>query len=320
MFVLDARPRAVTSLAFSPDSGTLFAAHRGGELHAWTLADRTSQPLSVGGKQMAVAHALLPGGRWAFGGVRQDGRPLYGERLLDLRTGADYPFTSHVDRGVAISPDAGRIFAFQIAARDPDRPLLPGTSWLRLYCHTVTPGGLVYAWHADLPEGVIGWVVGALGPDRFAHDEETRTSTPAKQQIVIRSAVAGRVEHVIDTPDLFPDQLLGSPDGTQLVARKGTALLAWDATDWNKPPVAVEGKNKGSMYHPAACFHPSAPFLLMANGGPSVLVFDTTTWKPVRKWNWRTGGVLRTLAISSDGTLAAAGGPRGTVVVWDLDL
>jgi hypothetical protein len=140
------------------------------------------------------------------------------------------------------------------------------------------------------------------------------------RRIVIRSAADGAVEHTLDVPDWFADQLLGSADGTKLILRQGTALLAWDATDWNKPPVTVEGKNKGSMYLPAACFHPSAPFLLMANGGPSVLVFDTVTWKPVRKWNWRTGGVLRALAISSDGTLAAAGGPRGTVVVWDLDL
>jgi WD40 repeat protein len=73
------------------------------------------------------------------------------------------------------------------------------------------------------------------------------------------------------------------------------------------------------MTAPAACFHPSAPYLLLANGGPSVIVFDTT-WKPVRKWKWDTGGVLRTVAVSPDGSLAAAGGPRGVVVVWDLDL
>jgi WD40 repeat protein len=74
------------------------------------------------------------------------------------------------------------------------------------------------------------------------------------------------------------------------------------------------------MVGPGACFHPSQPYLLLANGGPSVIVFDTTTWKPVRKWKWDTGGTLRAVAIAPDGTLAAAGGPRGIAVVWDLDL
>jgi hypothetical protein len=50
-----------------------------------------------------------------------------------------------------------------------------------------------------------------------------------------------------------------------------------------------------------------------------VLVYDTTTWKQVRKWQWGAG-TLRAVAVSADGALAAAAGPRGTVVVWDLDL
>jgi WD40 repeat protein len=163
-------------------------------------------------------------------------------------------------------------------------------------------------------------LVGALGPDRLAVDEDVRKSTLVVRKIVIRRATDGRPEHSIDRGDELLDQLLGSPDGTKLVARQGTALWAWSAADWKKPPTVVEGKYKNEMSGSGACFHPSQPYLLLANGGSSVFVFDTTTWMQVRKWKWDAGGVLRVVAVSPDGTLAAAGGTRGAIVVWDLDL
>ena len=49
------------------------------------------------------------------------------------------------------------------------------------------------------------------------------------------------------------------------------------------------------------------------------LIVSTTTWKQVRKWKWDIGA-LRVIGVSPDGTLAAAGGPTGKIVVWDLDL
>src|SRR5262249_33652414 len=123
-----------------------------------------------------------------------------------------------------------------------------------------------------------------------------------------------------DSPQPYLEQLLVSPDGSRVVVRRGTALWVLDADGGEKVPRAVEGKYAKFMGERAACFHPSAPYLLLANNGPSVLVYDTTTWQQVRKWKWDAGGVLRTVAISRDGALAAAAGPRGAIVVWDLDL
>jgi hypothetical protein len=96
-------------------------------------------------------------------------------------------------------------------------------------------------------------------------------------------------------------------------------LWVYDTADWIRPPVVVPGTDKKLLDERAAAFHPSGRYLLLANNGPSVLVYDTATWKEVRKWKW-DAGTLRTVGISPDGTLAAAAGPHGAVVVWDLDL
>jgi WD40 repeat protein len=328
MFVLDAHGGYLTSLAFSPDAGTLYAAHTGSGIHVWNLADRTSVPFQIpDAKPNFGMFHVVPGGRWAHGYINWQphlhrARGVLGFLLLDLTSGTIHE--CHTNRhacGVAVTSDGAHLLSLEDPTPDKERPRAPSTSLYRLYCRAVTGAGPQYVWHRDYPMRVVAGMVAALGPDRCV---EYEVGMPASERpgkrITIRHMAGGEAERVLPLPDQRFDQLLASPDGTKLVARCGTELLVWDPTDWDKPPATVKGMRKGSMYAPAACFHPSAPYLLLANDGPSVLVFDTTTWKQVRKWKWDAGGVLRTVTVSADGTLAAAGGTRGTVVVWDLDL
>ena len=62
---------------------------------------------------------------------------------------------------------------------------------------------------------------------------------------------------------------------------------------------------------------PLGRFLLTA-AGPKVTVWDPATWKPLRAFDWKIGR-LTCLAVSPDGTLAAAGGDKGKVAVWDVE-
>ena len=66
-------------------------------------------------------------------------------------------------------------------------------------------------------------------------------------------------------------------------------------------------------------FHPSGRFLAATSNDNTVKLYDTTTWEMAHAFDWQIGR-LRSVAISPDGTLAAAGGDKGKIVVWDFDL
>jgi WD40 repeat protein len=69
----------------------------------------------------------------------------------------------------------------------------------------------------------------------------------------------------------------------------------------------------------AVAYHPSGKYLLAANNDATVRVFDTDSWTVVKHYVWDIGH-LTAVVVSPDGTLAAAGGRHGRVVVWDFDL
>ena len=50
----------------------------------------------------------------------------------------------------------------------------------------------------------------------------------------------------------------------------------------------------------------------------TVKFYDTETWQMTQAFDWGIGR-LRSVAFSPDGMLAAAGGDKGKVVVWDVD-
>jgi WD40 repeat protein len=308
-------PLDVASLAFGPDNSTLFAEHfyHPYGVRVWNLVDQTHRPLMSGGRLVSGPFALHPGGRWAFGMIdRSASPPAAPARAFDLVTGTAVPFYMAAWPGRQIGVSAlGRIASAGYTSHDPERPT--GSGRQRLYNWALTDTGPECVWYRDLGPEVGAWLVGFVG-DRFV----SATIHGNMPRLEVHGPT-GEIEATLDVRQFPPQQMLASPDGRWLVYRLGTELRVWDATDWNKPPIEVAGKLKQTMLAAAACFHPSAPFLLMANDGPSVLVFDTTTWKQVRKWKW-SEGALRAVGVSPDGSLAAAAGPRGAIHVWDLDL
>jgi WD40 repeat protein len=328
MMLLDEGGGYITSLAFTPDCATLHASHHVTGIRAWNLADRTSTRYTIPDKWKDFGNfVIVPGGRWACGYANWE-RHLWVERgglahlLLDLATGVNYPFSaSHRVGQTAVTSDNSHIVTVEASTDDKERPYVPNTSHKRLYCRALTDTGPQYRWHHDNPQYIFWEQVATIGTNLFAEYENGHSSSPRPgRHLTIRRISDGELERTFDMQGQWFNQLLASPDATKLVARCGTELRVWDTTDWARPPVTVKGVQKSSMDEPAACFHPSGQYLLLANGGPSVLVFETATWKQVRKWKWDAGGVLRVVAVSPDGSLAAAGGTRGTVVVWDLDL
>ena len=63
---------------------------------------------------------------------------------------------------------------------------------------------------------------------------------------------------------------------------------------------------------------PSGAFLVTAGADRTARTWDLTNLRQTRALEWSVGK-LSSVAISPDGTLAAAGGEKGQVVLWDLD-
>jgi WD40 repeat protein len=100
------------------------------------------------------------------------------------------------------------------------------------------------------------------------------------------------------------------PDGERVIVAAGNTLrcvpihggAGWDTTT-KKPPLEI-------------ALHPSGRMLLVADGSKKVTTYDTSNGKVSAQYDWGIGKV-GCVTYSPDGTLAAAGGEKGQVVVWD---
>jgi hypothetical protein len=70
----------------------------------------------------------------------------------------------------------------------------------------------------------------------------------------------------------------------------------------------------------AVAVHPHRPLILTGSGDATVRLWEYTesSLTPRESFDWQVGRVTA-VAVSPDGTLAAAGGVSGEVVVWDLE-
>jgi WD40 repeat protein len=102
------------------------------------------------------------------------------------------------------------------------------------------------------------------------------------------------------------------PDGERVIVAAGNVLrcvpirggTGWE-TVTKKPPLEI-------------ALHPSGRMLLVADGSKKVTVYDTSNGRPAAQFDWGIGKV-GCVTYSPDGTLAAAGGEKGQVVVWDAE-
>src|SRR5262249_7575081 len=137
-------------------------------------------------------------------------------------------------------------------------------------------------------------------------------------RLELRSAVSGALTATSEYPAYSqePDVLVFSPDGSRLVAVHKTTLLVWPVPELGEPRVA---RKPPRTHLPAATFPPSGRYLFATSNDTTAHVFETATWQRVGRFTWNVGR-LRSVAVSPDGALAAAGGDRGEVVVWDVDV
>jgi WD40 repeat protein len=138
-----------------------------------------------------------------------------------------------------------------------------------------------------------------------------------------------RHEHLVQLWDTTTRQVRGTlrghgaaatslafaPNSRFLAATCGQSLLIWDVVTG---ATLVHHKINKQHFMDVA-FTPDGRFLLLARNDKTVRVWDTQTWREQAAFDWDIGAIV-SVAVAPDGMRAAAGGDKGKIVVWDLDL
>ena len=99
--------------------------------------------------------------------------------------------------------------------------------------------------------------------------------------------------------------------------RRRAWAAVFRADDLGADPTKFRNDNRKEFT--GLAFHPSGRYLAATSNDATVKLYDTAAWKLARSFDWAIGR-LRSVAFSLDGMLAAAGGDKGQIVVWDVDL
>lgn len=297
----------VLDLAFSPDGRAVAAGFKHYPVFLWNL--EAVPPVPV---RLTVEGGYSPGGlRFSA-----DGRTLWwrhgpGFRRYnrDTREFADYAVALlGVTHGAYASSDGSRIVSQHGM---PDYCLV---GW------SPADAGWARAWTVSIVDLAVesvtlsrdGRLVALVA--RSTLGERWAERNP--RQVEVWDGTTGRVVGTGEYPYGYAPTLLFSPDAEELVGINDMTLLVWPVPELGRPRLV---RNDSRKDFTAAAFHPSGGHLYAASNDGTVQVFDAGTWERVGRFSWPLGKP-KSVAVSADGTLAAAGGDAGDVVIWDVDV
>jgi WD40 repeat protein len=134
---------------------------------------------------------------------------------------------------------------------------------------------------------------------------------------VIRETQTGAVWAEGPAPEVPFSDPVQSSDRRLLAALRGIRAWVWRTDDLFAPPKAFRNDNRKEFT--GLAFHPSGRFLAATSNDNTLKLYDTATLTVAKAFNFDIGK-LRSIGFSPDGMLAAVGGDRGKIVVWDVDL
>ncbi len=311
MRVLKTAPGEVLDLAFSPDSRAVAAVElqsprrEGHDVFLWNLHSPNIAPVR-----------LEIGGRYRAGGLSfsADGGQLTwqlsdGQRTYDRDTreaASEYP--ALLATATAWKLGAGGTFLVSSHGL-PDHVLagwrLKEEEWVR-------------QWQISTRDLMVGSVTVAPAGDRFAIF--TRVTEAGRwwdqpMRLEVRDACKSAVLALGTCAYSYAGKLAFHPSGEQIAGINDMTLLAWELPTGGDPRLV---RNDNRKHFTAFAYHPNGQRLFVTSNDETVHVFDTHSLERVKRYTWQLDK-LSAVAVSPDGTLAAAGSATGGVVVWDLD-
>lgn len=299
MLILKGASHEVNAVRFTPDGRGLFTSTwRGGQLWAdWASGGKPVVVAELAGG--AAFQAFSPDGRYVLGAVRGN-FTLY-DQSAGTTTVLDPKFPASSVRYVTFTPDGRRVITSRQSSLTPQ---------LQLQCTQIeAPHPVV--WNVPT-RGLVARIV-FLDTSRFVSLDNVGGAFVATMRD------AGTGEAIGETRVSVPYWLTGlttSPDRQRIIGYHTAKFLVYQSADLAAAPVVV--RNTSRKAFSGLAFHPAGRYLAATSNDASVKLYDVATWEVTRTFDWSIGR-LRSVAFSPDGTLAAAGGDKGLVVVWDFD-
>jgi len=307
-----ARPE-VEQVEFSPDGRFLVTCCEAGRVGPWDVLTGGPPTSDQEPEFMPGTRATFhPSGGWLAGTGEFGGLAIYDRNRH--HTIRDPDWGGIVIGRACITPDGQYLISYALGAHRVGLRELNARLW--------HPNGRNPSlWSTALPQTIpgFGWDTGLAvlaDSERFAVAEVERTN---HGRLTVRAVRTGDIlaAHPLPLKGTEVLDLVVAPDDGLVVAWSGRHLHLWS---WRCPEAPVRiVPNEGRKHFTAAVFHPSGEYLAATSNDETVKVYETTTWKVARVYQWEIGR-MRSVAFSRDGMLAAAGGDRGDVVVWDVDL
>ncbi len=307
----------VAALSFGP-AGQLVAGGSGG-FDLWGLAGGGKLHIPSHPTRHVFACAFDPLGRWFYFSDSIGGCCLFSLDGSGFRRLPGDVHQHHVV-SLAVSSDGQRL----VVSRG-------GAGFNRVECWDTT-GDWRLEWAvrdgAPAGEGAYyfrqqGWFTYAVAvsPDgTLVCATENRPSEPGRSEngfLVLRDARTGRQTWESATQSFWMRRSLRfTQDGKRLLSLRDTRVEAWDIAERRQVGVIPA---PGRAHFRALAVHPGGRFFATAGGDGVVRTWCPDSLRPLDAYRWGIGK-LHSLAFSPDGNLGAAGGEKGKVVVWDVDV
>jgi hypothetical protein len=305
--------RAVYRLSFGPNGQKLIAGGSGG-FDIWDLATgRHAHAPSPDVTNYITACECDPLGRWFYvSDSTRGGRMIswvdHGEKRLPGPGGH-----RHI-QGLAVSADGARLIMSRLDLRQFECWAVAEEPFSPLWgCRDGRPVDPLVPPAVRTPGPVFRTV--ALSRDgQLAAAVESRPDEPT-WVVALRDGDSGAlIRELGPVGEVVGYRLTFAPDGWTLFGSDEKEVTVWDTASGSQVGQFRPGRAK---LH-GLVVHPSGQFLVTASADGTARTWTLADLRETRALKW-TVGKLSSVAISPDGTLAAAGGEKGQVVLWDLD-